>query len=181
MKLVGGPQTLECLPPYLTEADWSTLERCTVHRDATLLVATRLKRMGMVNFKEGTQKQVMALLVWWMKDNVPAPWPLYYMSQDFCQVFQAVTVNVIAPSLLSYPANPLQLPQDWLVKAYGAEEKPALRDLSYCLLFEDLFSRAGRDEQSFATFSKHSQCCKCQGMSVVTPAWVRANVTDVRM
>ena len=69
MKIVAGTQTLEALSPYLSKTDWSSLAECTVTSDAMLVLATRLRKLGVVQLKEGTKKQVMALLVWWHKDQ----------------------------------------------------------------------------------------------------------------
>ena len=130
MRLVAGAQTLEALSPYLSKVDWSTLTECTVTYDAMVLIATRLRKLGLVHLKEGTKKQVMALLLWWHKDNIPGPWPLYHMCQEFVRIFVTIQVACHAPSQSLYPANPMSMCAVWLAQAYGPEETPALNHLN---------------------------------------------------
>ena len=129
MRLVAGAQTVEDLPPYLSKDDWSSLAECTVTNDALVLIATRLRKLGVVHLKEGTKRQVMALLFWWYKDNTPGPWPLYHMCQEFVRIFATLQVPCHAPSQSVYPANPMSMGSVWLSQAYGSEEKPALNHL----------------------------------------------------
>lgn len=142
MKIVAGTQTLEALSPYLSKTDWSSLAECTVTSDAMLVLATRLRKLGVVQLKEGTKKQVMALLVWWHKDNIPGPWHLYHMSQEFVRLFTNLQVACHAPSQSVYPANPMSLPSVWLGQAYGAEDGPALTNLSLQPYFAKIPLRA---------------------------------------
>jgi len=111
-----------------------------MHSDhAMLVIATRLRKLGVVQLKEGTKKQVMALLVRWHKDNIPGPWPLYHLSQESVRLFSNLQVSCHAPSQSVYPANPTSLPSVWLGQAYSAEEGPALRNLSLQPYFAALF------------------------------------------
>ena len=57
MKIMAGAQTLEALSPYLSKTDWSSLAECTVTSDAMLVLATRLRKLGVAQLKEGTKNK----------------------------------------------------------------------------------------------------------------------------
>ena len=88
------------------------------------------ENMGVVHMREDTKKQCMAIVMWWMGDNVPDAWPLYYLCQDFSRLFGADGTQCLAESLAKYPCSPTTLSKGWLQKVYGSDEAPAGKELN---------------------------------------------------
>ena len=130
MKLTAGAQTVETLAPYLSTQDWEKIQSSKTVVDCMAVLVVRLKKMGIVHMREDTKKQCMAIVMWWMGDNIPAAWPLYYLCQDFSRLFAADDTRCLIESLARYPSNPTTLTEGWLQKVYGSDEAPAVKDLN---------------------------------------------------
>ena len=130
MKLVGSPQALTNVSPYLTATDWKRMEAGST-LDTLTVLAERLRRLGLQSLKEETKKHVVAVILYVHTNKnkpLPSPSSIYQLTSDFVAVFQSCMVNSVAQGVAQYPLNPLDMGDAWLAAAYG-EEKPELKQV----------------------------------------------------
>ena len=128
MKLVGSPQTLTNVSPYLTENDWQRMEAGST-LDILNVLAERLRRLGLQSLKEETKKHAVAVALCVhcnQKKPLPSPQGIYQLTTDFVSLFQSCAVGTSVQGVAKYPLNPLDMGDAWMTSAYG-EEKPALK------------------------------------------------------
>ena len=128
MKLVGCPQALTNVSPYLTARDWQRMEAASM-LDVLSVLAERLRRLGLESLKEETKKHVIAVALYLhcnQNKSLPSPQGIYQLTSDFVSLFHSCTVRSMAQGVAKYPMNPLDMGDAWLSAAYG-EEKPELK------------------------------------------------------
>ena len=131
MKLVGSPQALTNVSPYLTATDWQRMEAGST-LDSLTVLAERLRRLGLQSLKEETKKHVVAIILYVHSNKnkpLPSPSSIYQLTSDFVAVFQSCMVNSVVQGVAKYPLNPLDMGDAWLAAAYG-EEKPELKQVA---------------------------------------------------
>ena len=90
--------------------------------EVPLVIARRLRTIGLTPLKENTKKSCVALHVQamlWQNHDQPSPKTVYGVAQSFLQVFQDLDVKSAAAPLKNYPNNPNDLGVQWVQKAYG--------------------------------------------------------------
>ena len=137
---VNGPEvpatngiTFEALSPYLTNKDWEQLKKCS-HLSSMQVLATRLRAIGLASLKEDTKKQAIGIIIHVALEEKGQEQPnalgVRSMTQDFGIIFHSTPNVPTMQTTLKFPADPNQLGKDWLLAAYGQEEKPALVHIS---------------------------------------------------
>ena len=130
-KLCLVPQTLTALQHYLTADDISRCEKGSMWA-GTEVLASRLRKLGVVSMKECTKKVSIAILVHFeveRTNTIPPGDSVYALAEHMLQALKvsSTTVPADAKSLRRYPASPSQLDAKHFAASYGAEV-PISRD-----------------------------------------------------
>ena len=112
-KLCLVPQTLTALQHYLTADDISLCEKGSMWA-GTEVLASRLRKLGVVSMKECTKKVSIAILVHFeveRTNTIPPGDSVYALAEHMLQALKvsSTTVPADAKSLRRYPASPSQL------------------------------------------------------------------------
>ena len=123
----------ESLSPYLTNKDWEQLKKCS-HLSSMQVLATRLRAIGLASLKEDTKKQAIGIIIHVALEEKcqepPSPLGVRTMTKDFGTIFHSTPIVPTMQTTVKFPADPNQLGKDWLLAAYGQEEKPAMVQIS---------------------------------------------------
>jgi hypothetical protein len=124
----GKTQVIETLPQYFTAGELALLEKQDMWSGA-LVVAKRLKLLGVTTMRESTKKIGTSMLVSFehlRAGAVPCADACYVLSQHFTTAFHQCGVRVPAGvvMLAKYPLDPFDLAPAHLAASYP-EEKPA--------------------------------------------------------
>ena len=124
----GKTQVIETLPQYFTAGELALLEKQDMWSGA-LVVAKRLKLLGVTTMRESTKKIGTSMLVSFehlRTGAVPCADACYVLSQHFTTAFHQCGVRVPAGvvMLAKYPLDPFDLAPAHLAASYP-EEKPA--------------------------------------------------------
>ncbi|CAE7284055.1 unnamed protein product [Symbiodinium sp. CCMP2592] len=136
-KLVKVPQTLKNPVAYLTKEEIVQLMQGDI-KDAPILIARRLRVIGLTSRKECTKKSCVTLHVQahlWQNPQQPDADKIYKLATDFQDVFHSLNVQSDVPAFRTYPDDPRELGPDWIAKAYkgshpSCAELPQLHVLS---------------------------------------------------
>ena len=129
-KLVKMPQLLENPAAYLTKSELVSLMQGPIG-EVPLIIARRLRTIGLTSLKENTKKSCVALNVQamlWQNHGQPSAKTVYGMAQSFVGVFHDLDVKSAVAPLKNYPRNPNDLGIQWVQKAYAGEQ-PSCADL----------------------------------------------------
>ena len=124
LKLVNSGQTVPNLAPYLTHSDWTALTSYVTQTDQLQLLAKRLRAMGVQSLKEATKGQAVAIMLMVQSGQGKpclSPDSINAAVGDFTVVFQALPATT-CPGAATYPANPDEMGEVWLRKAYPSEK-----------------------------------------------------------
>ena len=124
----GKTQMIETLPRYLTAGELALLGKQDMWSGA-LVVAKRLKLVGVTTLRESTKKLATALLVFYEEKRagaMPCADACYGLSQHFTTSFHQCAVDLPAGAVMlaKYPQDPFDLAPAHLAGSYP-EEKPA--------------------------------------------------------
>ena len=127
-----APQKIDSFHCYLTPSNWKLLEAQSMWQ-STVVVATRLRKLGVVSLRESSKKWITGLLVQLDMNKTGEMQPylaIYQLSQQVLQAFTSCNEVVPpgVPSLLAYPNSPLELGEAVLKASYG-DEMPEPRDM----------------------------------------------------
>ena len=133
MPAATNGNSFESLSPYLTQKDWEKLKKCC-HLSSMQVLATRLRAIGLASLKEDTKKQAIGIIIHVALEEKgqepPNALGVRSMTQDFGTIFHSTPNVPTMTTKVKYPADPNQLGEEWLLAAYGQEEKPALVHIS---------------------------------------------------
>ena len=124
LKLVNSGQTVPNLAPYLTHSDWTALTSYVTQTDQLQLLAKRLRAMGVESLKEATKGQAVGIMLMVQSGQGKpclSPDSINAAVGDFTVVFQALPATT-CPGAATYPANPDEMGEVWLRKAYPSEK-----------------------------------------------------------
>ena len=129
MKLTQKPQSLIHIMNYMSSKDWKAMEAGNSW-DSIIIMAKRLRSLGMVALREDTKKWATALLAQAeIEKNKTRPIydDIYSWSQSLHEAFVNLPCNLV-PGKGVYPQHPKDLGQAWLQAAYGDDDKPEAKD-----------------------------------------------------
>ncbi|CAE7033964.1 unnamed protein product [Symbiodinium sp. CCMP2592] len=118
-KLVKVPQTLKNPVAYLTKEEIVQIMQGDI-KDAPILIARRLRVIGLTSRKECTKKSCVTLHVQahlWQNLQQPDADKIYKLATDFQDVFHSLNVQSDVPAFRTYPDDPRELGPDWIAKA----------------------------------------------------------------
>ena len=123
-KLVKVPQVLKNPVAYLTKGEIVSLMQGDI-KDVPMVIARRLRLVGLTSLKESTKKAAVTLQVqahlW---QNLPQPTPdrIYSMAGDFQDLFLSLSYQAAVAPFKTYPDDPKDLGPAWISKAYGGDQ-----------------------------------------------------------
>ena len=173
-KLTLVPQQCLGLQNYFTEKEHAALEGADMWKGCTIM-ASRMKKIGLMSLKECTKKMAVAILFWYEKQrtgSIPSIQMSYSLATDFLQTFHSCTEVMPdgVKTLVSYPLLPDALPTDHFQAAYG-DERPASISMPELQLIYKNYVRVRNSCKELAenTASKHPSAAATQAPALTQP------------
>ena len=123
-KLVKVPQVLKNPVAYLTKGEIVSLMQGDI-KDVPMVIARRLRLVGLTSLKESTKKAAVTLHVqahlW---QNLPQPTAdrIYSMAGEIQDLFLSLSYQAAVAPFKTYPDDPKDLGPAWISKAYGGDQ-----------------------------------------------------------
>lgn len=173
--LVNKLQAIPTLHRYLTEKEFNQILQLNMWNGAVVL-AKRMRALGMTSLKESSKKICTVLLVWadWKRTGQPVPPDtIYVLAQHVKTTFDDYPLPAMADGQVTmnvWPDNPMDLPPATLKGAYG-DERPCLKDIpELAYLFKSTTIRSsGKNLQLYKSSSRQAKGSTVQSAASLVP------------
>ena len=130
VKLQAKPQCLMSIQNYLSAKDWQQMSTCSSW-DAAVILAMRLRRLGLTSLKEETKKWCTALLVHvqMQRTCMPPYDDIYRLAEQLQSVFNSCVVTKRASGVTMYPLHPKELGKHFVEQAYDQDDPPTAKEI----------------------------------------------------
>ena len=130
VKLQAKQQCLVSIQNYLGAKGWQQMSTSSLW-DAAVILATRLRRLGLTSLKEETKKWCTALLAHaqMQRTCMPPYDDIYRLAEQLQTMFNSCVVTKRASGATMYPLHPKELGKHFVKQAYDLDDPPTAKEI----------------------------------------------------